>query len=195
MVESVVEATITKMVVASAVEADEPIVEIATAVLLPAPEDGTLVEWCGRRRCGAGCGHCTLRCRGRGLRSPHPRPRSKSSAEIQQSLKWWLRPWPCSTRRPRERTIRPVLLAIGSQHCPTRGDWHGGVGASARRLRGTGHQKGHPDLPTRTVGGSRASRAGRLHPHQLPLPAPAQPVVARAWTARTTLSRWTACGK
>ena len=51
MGESVAEATITKMVVdaGSAVEADEPIVEIATDKVdseVPAPEDGTLVEWC-----------------------------------------------------------------------------------------------------------------------------------------------------
>ena len=51
MGESVAEATITKMVVdaGNAVEADEPIVEIATDKVdseVPAPEDGTLVEWC-----------------------------------------------------------------------------------------------------------------------------------------------------
>ena len=51
MGESVAEATITKMVVdaGSSVEADEPIVEIATDKVdseVPAPEDGTLVEWC-----------------------------------------------------------------------------------------------------------------------------------------------------
>ena len=51
MGESVAEATITKMVVeaGSNVEADEPIVEIATDKVdseVPAPEDGTLVEWC-----------------------------------------------------------------------------------------------------------------------------------------------------
>ena len=51
MGESVSEATITKMVVdaGSTVEADEPIVEIATDKVdseVPAPEDGTLVEWC-----------------------------------------------------------------------------------------------------------------------------------------------------
>ena len=51
MGESVAEATITKMVVeaGSTVEADEPIVEIATDKVdseVPAPEDGTLVEWC-----------------------------------------------------------------------------------------------------------------------------------------------------
>ncbi len=51
MGESVAEATITKMVVdaGSTVEADDPIVEIATDKVdseVPAPEDGTLVEWC-----------------------------------------------------------------------------------------------------------------------------------------------------
>ena len=51
MGESVAEATITKMVVdaGSSVEADEPIVEIATDKVdseVPAPEDGTLVAWC-----------------------------------------------------------------------------------------------------------------------------------------------------
>ena len=51
MGESVAEATITKLVVGvgSEVEADEPIVEIATDKVdseVPAPEDGTLVEWC-----------------------------------------------------------------------------------------------------------------------------------------------------
>ena len=51
MGESVAEATITKLVVdaGSGVEADEPIVEIATDKVdseVPAPEDGTLVEWC-----------------------------------------------------------------------------------------------------------------------------------------------------
>ena len=51
MGESVAEATITKLVVAAGanVEADEPLVEIATDKVdseVPAPEDGTLVEWC-----------------------------------------------------------------------------------------------------------------------------------------------------
>ena len=51
MGESVAEATITKLVVGAGagVEADEPIVEIATDKVdseIPAPEDGTLVEWC-----------------------------------------------------------------------------------------------------------------------------------------------------
>ena len=51
MGESVAEATITKLVVdvGSEVEADQPIVEIATDKVdseVPAPEDGTLVEWC-----------------------------------------------------------------------------------------------------------------------------------------------------
>ena len=51
MGESVAEATITKLVVdsGSSVEADDPIVEIATDKVdseVPAPEDGTLVEWC-----------------------------------------------------------------------------------------------------------------------------------------------------
>ena len=51
MVESVAEATITKLVVdaGAQVEADDPIVEIATDKVdseVPAPEDGTLVEWC-----------------------------------------------------------------------------------------------------------------------------------------------------
>ena len=51
MGESVAEATITKLVVdaGASVEADEPIVEIATDKVdseVPAPEDGTLVEWC-----------------------------------------------------------------------------------------------------------------------------------------------------
>ena len=51
MGESVAEATITKLVVdaGSEVEADDPIVEIATDKVdseVPAPEDGTLVEWC-----------------------------------------------------------------------------------------------------------------------------------------------------
>ncbi|MGB0179946.1 MAG: dihydrolipoamide acetyltransferase family protein [Flavobacteriales bacterium] len=51
MGESVAEATITKLVVDAGadVEADEPIVEIATDKVdseVPAPEDGTLVEWC-----------------------------------------------------------------------------------------------------------------------------------------------------
>jgi 2-oxoglutarate dehydrogenase E2 component (dihydrolipoamide succinyltransferase) len=51
MGESVAEATITKFVVdaGSDVEADDPIVEIATDKVdseVPAPEDGTLVEWC-----------------------------------------------------------------------------------------------------------------------------------------------------
>ena len=51
MGESVAEATITKLVVDSgaSVEADDPIVEIATDKVdseVPAPEDGTLVEWC-----------------------------------------------------------------------------------------------------------------------------------------------------
>ena len=51
MGESVAEATITKLVVdaGAGVEADEPIVEIATDKVdseVPAPEDGTLVEWC-----------------------------------------------------------------------------------------------------------------------------------------------------
>ena len=51
MGESVAEATITKLVVdaGAGVEADESIVEIATDKVdseVPAPEDGTLVEWC-----------------------------------------------------------------------------------------------------------------------------------------------------
>ncbi|MEC8401049.1 MAG: dihydrolipoamide acetyltransferase family protein [Bacteroidota bacterium] len=51
MGESVAEATITKLVVdaGAQVEADDPIVEIATDKVdseVPAPEDGTLVEWC-----------------------------------------------------------------------------------------------------------------------------------------------------
>ena len=51
MGESVAEATITKLVVDAGanVEADEPIVEIATDKVdseVPAPEDGVLVEWC-----------------------------------------------------------------------------------------------------------------------------------------------------
>ena len=51
MGESVAEATITKLVVDSGsdVEADDPIVEIATDKVdseVPAPEDGMLVEWC-----------------------------------------------------------------------------------------------------------------------------------------------------
>ena len=51
MGESVAEATITKLVVdaGAGVEADEPIVEIATDKVdseVPAPEDGKLVEWC-----------------------------------------------------------------------------------------------------------------------------------------------------
>lgn len=51
MGESVAEATIIKLVVGAGagVEADEPIVEIATDKVdseVPAPEDGTLVEWC-----------------------------------------------------------------------------------------------------------------------------------------------------
>ncbi|MDA0728778.1 MAG: dihydrolipoamide acetyltransferase family protein [Bacteroidetes bacterium] len=51
MGESVAEATITKLVVdpGAAVDADDPIVEIATDKVdseVPAPEDGTLVEWC-----------------------------------------------------------------------------------------------------------------------------------------------------
>ncbi len=51
MGESVAEATITKLVVGAGegVEADDPIVEIATDKVdseVPAPEDGTLVEWC-----------------------------------------------------------------------------------------------------------------------------------------------------
>ena len=51
MGESVAEATITKLVVESgaSVEADDPIVEIATDKVdseVPAPEDGILVEWC-----------------------------------------------------------------------------------------------------------------------------------------------------
>lgn len=51
MGESVAEATITKLVVeaGASVEADEPLVEIATDKVdseVPAPEDGTLVEWC-----------------------------------------------------------------------------------------------------------------------------------------------------
>ena len=51
MGESVAEATITKLVVDAGadVEADDPIVEIATDKVdseVPAPEDGTLVEWC-----------------------------------------------------------------------------------------------------------------------------------------------------
>ena len=51
MGESVAEATITKLVVdaGAQVEADDPIVEIATDKVdseVPAPEDGALVEWC-----------------------------------------------------------------------------------------------------------------------------------------------------
>jgi len=51
MGESVAEATITKLVVeaGTSVEADDPIVEIATDKVdseVPAPEDGILVEWC-----------------------------------------------------------------------------------------------------------------------------------------------------
>ena len=51
MGESVAEATITKLVVdpGASVDADDPIVEIATDKVdseVPAPEDGTLVEWC-----------------------------------------------------------------------------------------------------------------------------------------------------
>lgn len=51
MGESVAEATITKLVVDAGadVEVDDPIVEIATDKVdseVPAPEDGTLVEWC-----------------------------------------------------------------------------------------------------------------------------------------------------
>ena len=51
MGESVAEATITKLVAGSgdSVEADDPIVEIATDKVdseVPAPEDGVLVEWC-----------------------------------------------------------------------------------------------------------------------------------------------------
>jgi 2-oxoglutarate dehydrogenase E2 component (dihydrolipoamide succinyltransferase) len=51
MGESVAEATITKLVVdaGSSVDADDPIVEIATDKVdseVPAPEDGQLVEWC-----------------------------------------------------------------------------------------------------------------------------------------------------
>ena len=51
MGESVAEATITKLVADAGadVEADDPIVEIATDKVdseVPAPEDGTLVEWC-----------------------------------------------------------------------------------------------------------------------------------------------------
>ena len=51
MGESVAEATITKLVVeaGASVEADDPIVEIATDKVdseVPAPEDGILVEWC-----------------------------------------------------------------------------------------------------------------------------------------------------
>ena len=50
MGESVAEATITKLVVSPSefVESDEPLVEIATDKVdseVPAPEDGTLVEW------------------------------------------------------------------------------------------------------------------------------------------------------
>ena len=93
MGESVAEATITKMVVdaGSAVEADEPIVEIATDKVdseVPAPEDGTLVEWCVAEGDVVQVGAVIARYDVGGEASAEPAPpapEAKASAEIAET--------------------------------------------------------------------------------------------------------------
>ena len=177
MGESVAEATITKLVVdaGSEVEADDPIVEIATDKVdseVPAPEDGTLVEWCvaegdvvqvgaviARYDVGgeggdpatapaAGCRSSTCACRtgcavcGRGGRGDGAIGRR-----------------PCQ-----KRPLWTFLLAAGAQHRRERRHLHGRARVHPwHRRRGPGHQERHLVIRQRA----------RLRCPATPAPAPA----------------------
>ena len=223
MGESVAEATITKLVVdaGAGVEADEPIVEIATDKVdseVPAPEDGTLVEWCvaegdvvqvgaviARYDVGGDAAHRTCTCRRCGTQRARCACCSRRTCSCARS-------GCCShgasgQRTFSKRSFRPFLFAFGEKHCPKGRHRHGRTRTSARHgFGGTRHQEGHLGLhrPARTT--TAATPAPAPVPAAAPTPvAPAADVsdtgkirptkLRPAWMAPTTSWRWTGCAR
>ena len=194
MGESVAEATITKMVVdaGSAVEADEPIVEIATDKVdseVPAPEDGTLVEWCVAEGDVVQVGAVIARYDVGGEASAEPAPpapEAKASAETPEPevVAAAMAPLDAAPSRkgPSGRFYSPLVRSIAQQE---------GIGmAELEQVPGTGSEGRVTKkdilayLSTRTQGGEAVPvsvNAPAPTPAPVaPKPAPAQPVVAKS---------------
>ena len=197
MGESVAEATITKMVVdaGSAVEADEPIVEIATDKVdseVPAPEDGTLVEWCVAEGDVVQVGAVIARYDVGGEASAEPAPpapEAKASAEIAETpepevVAAAMAPLDAAPSRkgPSGRFYSPLVRSIAQQE---------GIGmAELEQVPGTGSEGRVTKkdilayLSTRTQGGEAVpvsfNAPAPTPAPAAPKPAPAQPVVAKS---------------
>jgi len=194
MGESVAEATITKMVVdaGSAVEADEPIVEIATDKVdseVPAPEDGTLVEWCVAEGDVVQVGAVIARYDVGGEASAEPAPpapEAKASAETPEPevVAAAMAPLDAAPSRkgPSGRFYSPLVRSIAQQE---------GIGmAELEQVPGTGSEGRVTKkdilayLSTRTQGGEAVpvsvNAPAPTPAPAAPKPAPAQPVVAKS---------------
>ena len=174
MGESVAEATITKFVVNAGeqTEADEPLVEIATDKVdseVPAPEDGTLVEWLVQEGDVVAVGQAIAKfeidgdadaapasgkCRSQtGSNSGRPSSDSDSSASPSSSSSTSSGRSTASTTgclrsagpaACAHRSQRSILFPTRSQHCPIRGRHTRGIGWHRRlRFGGASDQKRH----------------------------------------------------
>ena len=179
MGESVAEATITKLVVdaGAGVEADEPIVEIATDKVdseVPAPEDGTLVEWCVAEGDVVQVGAVIARYNvGGEAAEAAPAPAAAAAPSAPAASVAVAEPAPApevvaaamaplDNAPSRKRTVRPFLFATCEQHCPERRHRHGRARTSSRHgVGGARHQERHLGVHRTTrASGCRSTRCG-----------------------------------
>ena len=210
------EATITKLVVdaGAQVEADDPIVEIATDKVdseVPAPEDGALVEWCVAEgdvvQVGAVIARYDVVAKPVKQRLRQRRRRLKQLLLLRliQLLKWWLRPWRRSTTRHLGKRPSGRFYSPCSKHCQKRSI----AMAEVEQVPGTGSEGQVTKKDILAYIASRgaapaapvvapARRLRQLHPLHPHLWRPNrwlrrhQPSV---WTVGTTSSKWTGCAK
>ena len=211
MGESVAEATITKLVVdaGSDVEADDPIVEIATDKVdseVPAPEDGTLVEWCVAEgdvvQVGAVIARYDVGGEGSGdtaapasaapplqhLRLPN---RVAPSAAVVEEVMAPLEGGP-ARKGPSGRFYSPLVRSIAEKEGISMAELESmsGSGAEGRVTK--------KDILSFVKGRGQAAPAAK--PASVPAPAPVAkvglPRLPRpAWTGPTTSWKWTGCAR
>ena len=200
-------------------EADEPIVEIATDKVdseVPAPEDGTLVEWCVAEGDVVQVGVVIARYNvGGEAADAAPAPAAAAAPSAAAASVPAAEPAPApevvaAAMAPLDRctfskrTFRPFLFTSGEQHCPKGRHRHGRTRTSAR------HWVRRAASPRRTSWATSPSE-DKLRPQQPPFqrhsapvaPAPCQgsghlprrPRPRSAWMAPTTSWKWTECAR
>ena len=221
MGESVAEATITKLVVdaGASVEADEPIVEIATDKVdseVPAPEDGTLVEWCiaegdvvqvgaviARYDVGGEAGNAAPQpaaASAQAAQDPAPAAAVEAAPEAVAAAMAPLDEAP-SRKGPSGRFYSPLVRSIAQKEGISMAELEqvSGTGSEGRVTKkdilATLHsaparpqrpQHRHLLLWRHSLQHPRLRRSRHRHPRLL---------LPQAWTERTTSSKWTGCAR